>query len=63
MTIIIYDGSFKKKKSFQVLLQQLSSEIVVPSYCSPMEFHCALKQPHNATVDILAILMRFERSH
>jgi hypothetical protein len=30
--------------------------MVVLSYCSPMEIQRALQQPHNATVDILAIV-------
>jgi hypothetical protein len=30
--------------------------MVVLSYCSPMEIQHALQQPHNATVDILAIV-------
>jgi hypothetical protein len=42
--------------SFQVLLQKRSSEMVVLSYCSPMGIHRALQQPHNATIDILAVV-------
>jgi hypothetical protein len=38
------------------LLQQRLSEMVVLSYYSPMEIQCALQQPHNATIDILAIV-------
>jgi hypothetical protein len=30
--------------------------MVVLSYCSPMEIQRALQQPHNATIDILAIV-------
>jgi hypothetical protein len=30
--------------------------MVVLCYCSPMEIQHALQQPHNATVDILAIV-------
>jgi hypothetical protein len=45
-----------RRKSFQVLLQQRSSEMVVLSYCSPMEIQRALQQPHNATIDILAVV-------
>jgi hypothetical protein len=33
---------FKEEKSFRVLLQQTSSEMVVLCYCSPMEIQHAL---------------------
>jgi hypothetical protein len=44
------------------MLQQRSSEMVVLNYCSPMEIQRALQQPHNATVDILAIVVAMEAS-
>jgi hypothetical protein len=56
MTIIIYNGILRKNKLFQVLLQQRSSKMVVLSYCSPMDIQYVLQQPHNATVDILAVV-------
>jgi hypothetical protein len=46
---------FEEEKSFQVLLQQRSFKMVVLSYYFPMEIQRALQQPHNATVDILAV--------
>jgi hypothetical protein len=46
----------EEEKSFQVLLQKRSSEMVVLSYYSPMEIQRALQQPHNATIDILAVV-------
>jgi hypothetical protein len=30
--------------------------MVVLSYCSTTEIRCALQQPHNTTVDILAVV-------
>jgi hypothetical protein len=36
--------------------------MVVLSYCSPMEIQRALQQPHNATVDILAIVATVDAS-
>jgi hypothetical protein len=36
--------------------------MVVLSYCSPMEIQRALQQPHNATVDILAIVAAVDAS-
>jgi hypothetical protein len=30
--------------------------MLVLSYCSPMEIQRALQQPHNATIDILAVV-------
>jgi hypothetical protein len=36
--------------------------MVVLSYCSPMEIQRALQQPHNATVDILAIMATVDAS-
>jgi hypothetical protein len=47
---------FQEGKLFQVLLQQRLSEMVVLSYGSPIEIQHALQQPHNITVDILAIV-------
>jgi hypothetical protein len=44
------------------MLQQRSSKMVVLSYCSPMEIQCALQQPHNATVDILAVVAAVDAS-
>jgi hypothetical protein len=46
----------EEEKSFHVLLQKRSSEMVVLSYCSPMEIQHALQQPHNTTIDILAVV-------
>jgi hypothetical protein len=46
----------EEEKSFQVLLQKRSSEMVVLSYCSPMEIQHALQQPHNATVNFLVVM-------
>jgi hypothetical protein len=53
---------FEEEKSFQILLQQRSSKMVVLSYCSPMEIQRALQQPHNATVDILAVMATVDAS-
>jgi hypothetical protein len=53
---------FEEEKSFQVLLQQRSSEMVVLSYCSPMEIQRAVQQPHNATIDILTIVAAMDAS-
>jgi hypothetical protein len=36
--------------------------MVVLSYCSPMEIQRALQQPHNATVDILAVMATVDAS-
>jgi hypothetical protein len=36
--------------------------MVVLSYCSPMEIQRALRQPHNATVDILAVVATMDAS-
>jgi hypothetical protein len=36
--------------------------MVVRSYCSPMEIQRALQQPHNATVDILAVVAAVDAS-
>jgi hypothetical protein len=36
--------------------------MVVLSYCSPMEIQRALQQPHNTTVDILAIVAAVDAS-
>jgi hypothetical protein len=36
--------------------------MVVLSYCSPMEIQCALQEPHNGTVDILAIVTAVDAS-
>jgi hypothetical protein len=36
--------------------------MVVLSYCSPMEIQRALQQPHNATVDILAVVATVDAS-
>jgi hypothetical protein len=47
---------FEEEKLFLALLQQRSSKMVVLSYCSPMEIQSALQQPHNATIDILAVV-------
>jgi hypothetical protein len=47
---------FEEEKSFEVLLQQTSSEMVVLNYCSPMEIQRALSEPHNTTADILAVV-------
>jgi hypothetical protein len=47
---------FEEEKSFQVLPQQTSYEMIVLNYCSPMEIQRALQEPHNATIDILAIV-------
>jgi hypothetical protein len=47
---------FQEGKLFQVLLQQRLSEMVVRSYGSPIEIQHALQQPHNITVDILAVV-------
>jgi hypothetical protein len=54
---------FEEEKSFQVLLQQRSSEMVVLSYCSPMEIQRAVQQPHNATIDILTIVAAMDASN
>jgi hypothetical protein len=48
-------SELEEKKLFQVLQKRLS-KMVVLSYCSPMEIQCALQQPHNATIDILAVV-------
>jgi hypothetical protein len=53
---------FKEEKSFQVLLQQTSLEMVVLSYCSPMEIQRALQEPHNAIVDILGVVATVDTS-
>jgi hypothetical protein len=53
---------FEEENSFQVLLQQRSSEMVVLSYCSPMEIQRALQQPQNAIVDILAVVAAVDAS-
>jgi hypothetical protein len=37
--------------------------MVVLSYCSPMEIQRALQQPHNATIDILAIVAVVDASN
>jgi hypothetical protein len=47
---------FQEGKLFQVLLQQRLSEMIVLSYGSPIEIQHALQQPHNITVDILAVV-------
>jgi hypothetical protein len=54
---------FDEEKSSQLLLQQRSSKIVVLSYCSPMEIQRALQQPHNTTVDILAVVAIVDASN
>jgi hypothetical protein len=36
--------------------------MVVLSYCSPMEIQHALQQPHNTTIDILAIVAAVDAS-
>jgi hypothetical protein len=53
---------FEEEKSFQVLLQQTSLEMVVLSYCSPMEIQRALQEPHNATIDILGVVATVDTS-
>jgi hypothetical protein len=37
--------------------------MVVLNYCSPMEIQCALQQPHNASIDILAIVAVVDASN
>jgi hypothetical protein len=53
---------FEEEKSFQVQLQQRSSEMVVLIYYSPMEIQHALQQTHKATVDILAVVAAMDAS-
>jgi hypothetical protein len=53
---------FEEELSFHVLLQERSSEMVVLSFCSPMEIQHALQQPHNATVDILDVVAAVDAS-
>jgi hypothetical protein len=36
--------------------------MIVLSYCSPMEIQRALQQPHNATIDILAVVAAVDAS-
>jgi hypothetical protein len=36
--------------------------MVVLSYCSPMEIQRALQQPHNAAIDILAVVAAMDAS-
>jgi hypothetical protein len=36
--------------------------MVVLRFCSPMEIHCALQEPQDATVDILAVVAAVDAS-
>jgi hypothetical protein len=53
---------FEEENSFQVLLQQTSSVMVILNYCSPMEIQRAFQEPHNATVNILAVMAAVDAS-
>jgi hypothetical protein len=53
---------FEEEKSFQVLPQQTSYEMIVLNYCSPMEIQRALQEPHNATIDILVVVAAVDAS-
>jgi hypothetical protein len=54
---------FEEEKSFEVPPNEPSSQMVVLSYCSPLEIQRALQEPHNTIVDILAVVVAVDASH
>jgi hypothetical protein len=55
-------SELEEENSFQVLPKKRSSKIVVLSYCSPMKIQRALRQPRNATIDILVVVAVMDAS-